>query len=262
MYIQTANSGLFSFDLMQARGKVTQSGPSAPEVAFVPSVTIKRDVTQTLGANFWASAAAACASHEGQQAAVPPAPEPAPSQPAVLPAGQGYLPSVRPPAIAAEALNFWQAAASGTPLPPPPMAGSGASHVPPEASDLAPQASGQTDKKESAVPSAPTSPQEPAVPKPMHVPSPSQKLAAAHFWEQAAQRSFSNGTQPDDNSRALAIQAAAAAAAEEPSRQRMERPRRTGAHAQGRPVYHLSRLSSIHHVYMCKRRCIQHQNGH
>ena len=62
---------------MQGNGTPAAASPEAP---FVPSVTIKKDVTQTLGANFWASAAGA--SYDSQRAATPPAAELPSTQPA------------------------------------------------------------------------------------------------------------------------------------------------------------------------------------
>lgn len=200
----------------------TQAPPAAApaEVAFVPSVTIKKDATQALGVNFWASAASI--STDAPQQAAPPlalAPAPAASAPAAAAkapeqAGAASAPavplsSVRPPAIAAAALNFWQAA-SGKP----------AGELPADARPAAP---------------APASrPQEPEAPTPITGPSPSQKLAASKFWERAAERTFSGDQKPD--APAAAAAAAAAAPAEDVSPEKAAEPQRAASRKPGSPA--------------------------
>ncbi len=183
---------------MQAlRGKDTP--PSAnPEVPCVPSVTIKKDVTQTLGANFWASAAGA--SYDSQRAATPPAAEPAALQPATgtpAPAAgapaPAALPSARPPPIAAAAMNFWQAAASSARPPASPVGNAGGNVGGPKKAMGASAAD-----KAPAMPASRAGSVDPAMPKQMHAPTPSKKLAASKFWEQAAERTFSNDAKPED----------------------------------------------------------------
>ena len=217
---------------MQAlRGKDTP--PSAnPEVPCVPSVTIKKDVTQTLGANFWAGAAGA--SYDSQRAATPPAAEPAPLQPATgtpAPAAgapaPAALPSARPPPIAAAAMNFWQAAATGAPPPASPVGNAGGNVGGP---NKAMGASGAD--KAPAMPASSAGSVEPAMPKPMHAPTPSKKLAASKFWEQAAEQTFSNDAKPED----LQIPVHAPVAAER-SPPRAAEPQRTRLQAPGKIPY-------------------------
>ena len=177
---------------MQAlRGKGTPPG-AAPEVAFVPSVTIQKDVAQTLGANFWASAAGA--SYDSQRAIAPPATElphtrPAPEAPAgglLAPVG---LPAARRPATAAAAAVPWEAAD----VVEPPL------EVPSRDAGSFSRVTGSCEAdKQPATPASPAGQSELEVPKPMHAPTPSKKLAANKFWRQAAERTFSADAQPED----------------------------------------------------------------
>lgn len=175
---------------MQAlRGKGARPVAS-PEVAFVPSVTIKKDVAQTLGANFWASAAGA--SYDSQRAAVLPVTEPPRTQPAPdLPSqGAAGLPGARPPLAVAAVANSREAATAGQPLHEEPSRDAGR----PSKVMGSCEADGQL-----AVPASPAGHMELKSPTPMHAPTPSKKLAANNFWQQAAERTFSDDAPPEES---------------------------------------------------------------
>ena len=153
--------------------------PEAPEVKFVPSVTIKKDPAQALAGSFWASAAS-----NSPGAAAPEAPpSPAPQAAGLSGSGPVAVPSARPPSIAAAAVNFWQAAASGQTAPALSTADP-AVHDRPRNAEIpppSPQARSQD---------------QPLTAAPLKGPTPSQKAAANNFWQRAAERTFSTGSEP------------------------------------------------------------------
>ena len=173
------------------RGDGTPAAAS-PEVPFVPSVTIKKDVTQTLGANFWASAADA--SYDSQRAATPPAAELPSTQRAPESPGGGHqspmdLPAARPPPAVAAAANFWEAASAAEPAHELPSRNAGS---PGKSTGLSEA------EKEAPAPASPAGQRSPMMPRRLHAPTPSTKLAASNFWQKAAERTFSYETQPEE----------------------------------------------------------------
>ena len=211
---------------MQAmRGRGTPAAAS-PEVPFVPSVTIKKDVTQTLGANFWASAADT--SYDSQRAATPPAAEllgtqPAPQSPAGRQQSPAGLPAARPPAAVAAAANFWEAASAAEPA-----------HELTSRNAVSPsKATGISEAdKQPATPASPATQRAAVTPKPMHAPTPSKKLAASNFWQKAAERTFSDETQPEE----IEAPPQAAAPVEDRSPLPAARPQRMNSQPLGRMI--------------------------
>ena len=175
---------------MQAlRGKGAPPAAS-PEVAFVPSVTIKKDVAQTLGANFWASAAGA--SYGSQRGATPPVTELPHTQPGPDLSSQGAagLPGARVPPAAAAAANFWEAGTAGQPLHEETSRDAGRPG----------KVTGTCEAdKQPAMPASPAGHVVLTSPAPMHAPTPSKKLAASNFWQQAAERTFSDDAKPEES---------------------------------------------------------------
>ncbi|CAL5225382.1 g8189 [Coccomyxa viridis] len=218
---------------MQGNGTPAAASPEAP---FVPSVTIKKDVTQTLGANFWASAAGA--SYDSQRAATPPAAElpstqPAAESPAVGRRSPAGLPLARPPAAVAAAANFWEAASLAEPEPELP----GSSPV------SRGKATGISDaEKQAATPVSPAGQRTSVMPKPMHAPTPSTKLAANKFWQKAAERTFSDEAQPEETDPPTQ----AAAPADDRSPPRAVGPQRMNSQPSGAPAASGKRASARH----------------